>query len=121
MIVIEGDRIVAVGGPETPIPEEATRLDASGHTVLPGFVDAHAHFRPLRRVPDLVNWSFLANLAYGVTTGIDVQPSTVDILAYQDLVDAGLMLGPRAFSTGPGIFNDNEFTSRKHARAVLAR
>ena len=121
VIVTEGDRIVAVGDAETPIPEEATRLDASDHTILPGFVDAHAHFRPLRRVPDLVNWSFLANLAYGVTTGIDVQPSTVDILAYQDLVDAGLMLGPRAFSTGPGIFNDNEFTSRKHARAVLAR
>ena len=121
VIVIDGDRIVAVGDAATPIPEEATRLDATGHTILPGFVDAHAHFRPLRRVPDLVNWSFLANLAYGVTTGIDVQPSTVDILAYQDLVDAGLMLGPRAFSTGPGIFNDNEFTSRKHARAVLAR
>ena len=121
VIVIEGDRIVAVGDAETPVPEEAKRLDASGHTILPGFVDAHAHFRPLRRVPDLVNWSFLANLAYGITTGIDVQPSTVDILAYQDLVDAGLMLGPRAFSTGPGIFNDNEFTSRKHARAVLAR
>ncbi len=121
VIVVERDRIVAVGGPDTTIPDEATVLDASGHTILPGFVDAHAHYRPLRRLPDLVNWSFLANLAYGVTTGLDVQPSTVDILAYQDLVDAGLMLGPRAFSTGPGIFNDNEFTSRRHARAVLAR
>ena len=121
VIIVERDRIVAVGGPDTPIPEEAHVLDASGHTILPGFVDAHSHYRPLRRIPDLVNWSFLANLAYGVTTGLDVQPSTVDILAYQDLVDAGLTLGPRAFSTGPGIFNDNEFTSRRHARAVLAR
>lgn len=121
VIVVEHDRIIAIGGPDTPIPEEAHVLDAAGRTILPGFVDAHAHYRPLRRIPDLVNWSFLANLAYGVTTGIDVQPSTVDILAYQDLVDAGLMLGPRAFSTGPGIFNDNEFKSRRHARAVLAR
>lgn len=121
VVVIDGDRIAAVGDASTPVPEDAARFDAAGLTVLPGFVDAHAHYRPLRHVLDRSNWSFLANLAYGVTTGLDVQPSTVDILAYQDLVDAGLMTGPRAFSTGPGIFNDNEFTSRRHARAVLSR
>ena len=32
---------------------------------------------------------YLANLAYGVTTGLDVQTSTNDYLAYTDLVDAG--------------------------------
>ncbi|MXY06889.1 MAG: amidohydrolase family protein, partial [Gammaproteobacteria bacterium] len=67
------------------------------------------------------NPTFLANLAYGVTTGLDVQPSTTDILAYEDLIDAGLLIGPRALSTGPGIFNHNEFRSARHAEAVLTR
>ena len=67
------------------------------------------------------NWALLANLAYGVTTVIDVQPSTVDILAHKDLIDAGRMIGPRLLSTGPGIFNDNRFESYEHARRVLSR
>jgi hypothetical protein len=63
----------------------------------------------------------MASLAYGVTTALDVQPSTPDILAYQDLIDAGLMIGPRALSTGPGIFSNNDFASADHTRAVLRR
>ena len=67
------------------------------------------------------NWSFLANLAYGVTTGMDVQPSTVDVIRAQDMIDAGLAVGPRAFSTGPGVFSNNAFKSAKHAKGVLMR
>lgn len=122
VVLIEDDRIVAVGPrDEVPIPEGVERIDLRGRYVLPGFVDTHAHFRPLRRVLDTTNWAFLANLAYGVTTGLDVQPSTTDILSYQDLIDAGLMLGPRALSTGPGLFSNNEIESRHHAEAVLRR
>lgn len=122
VVLIEDDRIVAVGPRDAvAIPEDAERVDVSGHVVMPGFVDTHAHFRPMRRVLDPDNWAFLANLAYGVTTGLDVQPSTIDILAYQDLIDAGMMLGPRALSTGPGIFSNNAFRSLDHARAVLRR
>ena len=121
-VLIEEDRILAVGAAaDVEIPEDAHIIDVSGKTVAPGYVDTHAHFRPLRRVLDTANAAFLANLAYGVTTGLDVQPSTTDILAYQDLIDAGYMLGPRALSTGPGIFIDNEFRSAEHAEAVLRR
>jgi len=122
VVLIENDRIAAVGPAGTvEIPEDADVMDLSGHYLLPGYVDTHAHFRPLRRVLDRENWAFLANLAYGVTTGLDVQPSTVDILAYQDLIDAGLMIGPRALSTGPGLFSNNDFRSAEHAEAVLRR
>lgn len=122
VVLIEGDRISAVGARgDVVIPENATVIDVAGKTIAPGFVDTHAHFRPLRRVLDTANATFLANLAYGVTTGLDVQPSTTDILAYEDLIDAGLMTGPRALSTGPGIFNNNEFRSARHAEAVLRR
>ena len=70
--------------------------DSTSKFILPGYVDTHAHYRPLRNVFGHSNPAFLANLAYGVTTGIDVQPSTTDILVYQDMIDAGQMLGPRA-------------------------
>ena len=122
VVLIEGDRIAAIGmAGEVDIPEAAERIDVAGKVLLPGYIDTHAHYDLLRRVLGGDNPSFLANLAYGVTTGLDVQPSTTDILAYEDWIDAGLMLGPRALSTGPGIFNHNEFRSRRHAEAVLTR
>ena len=122
VVLIENDRITDVGSRDrVPIPDEAEVFDVTGHFILPGYVDTHAHYRVARRVLDLDNWSFLANLAYGVTTALDVQPSTVDVLAYRDLVDAGVMTGPRALSTGPGIFNNTRLKSAEHARAVLRR
>ncbi len=122
VVLIDGDRIVAVGAAdEVAIPKGAQRIDVGGKVLLPGYIDTHAHYGVLRRVLGGGNPAFLANLAYGVTTGLDVQPSTTDILAYEDWIDAGLMLGPRALSTGPGIFNHNEFRSQRHAEAVLTR
>ncbi len=43
------------------------------------------------------------------------------MFAYQDLVDTGEILGPRAYSTGPGIFSNNEFDSLDQAKSVLSR
>ena len=121
-VLIRDDRIAAVGPRDTvEVPADADVMDVAGHFIVPGYVDTHAHFRLARRVLDFDNWSFLANLAYGVTTALDVQPSTVDVLAYQDLIDAGTLIGPRALSTGPGIFNNNRFRSREHALGVLRR
>jgi len=42
-VLLDGDRIAAVGGPELAIPDGAERIDVSGKWVLPGFIDAHAH------------------------------------------------------------------------------
>ena len=41
-VLVEGDRIVAVG-PTLTAPEGARVLDASGHVVLPGMGNAHTH------------------------------------------------------------------------------
>ena len=70
---------------------------------------------------DLQNWSFLANLAYGVTAGRDPQTATNDMFAYQDMVDTGEIIGPRAYSTGPGVFPDTDFQSLEDAKGVVDR
>jgi hypothetical protein len=72
-------------------------------------------------VLDLAAWPFFANLAYGVTAGRDPQTGTNDMFAYQDLIEAGEIPGPRAFSTGPGVFSDNDFQSAAEAERVVAR
>ena len=122
VVVTQRGRITEVGrAGEVEVPQDAAVIDVSGHFIVPGYVDTHAHVPLLQRVIDMSNWALLANLAYGVTTVIDVQPTTVDILAHRDLIDAGRMIGPRLLSTGPGIFNDNRFKSFEHARSVLSR
>lgn len=42
-VVVSDGVITAVGGPDTPVPDGADVIDATGKWVLPGFVEAHAH------------------------------------------------------------------------------
>jgi imidazolonepropionase-like amidohydrolase len=42
-IVFEGGRIVAVGGPDTPVPAGAAVIDGTGKWITPGVIDAHSH------------------------------------------------------------------------------
>ncbi|HWZ31391.1 MAG TPA: amidohydrolase family protein [Bryobacteraceae bacterium] len=122
-IVITDNRIAAVGrrGSVT-VPAGAKIIDVKGATIMPGIVDVHAHWIEIARGElDPQSWVFMANLAYGVTSGRDPQTSTNDVFAYQDLIDMGEMLGPRAFNTGPGIFSATDFQSLDEARNVVAR
>jgi len=122
-VVVTDNRLAAVGRRgRVQVPAGAHVVDVSGATIVPGFVDTHAHWGEIRKgVLDVQNWSFLANLAYGVTAGLDVQTMTNDMFAYQDLVDTGDILGPRAYSTGPGIFSDNNFKSAEEAKGVIRK
>jgi len=122
-VVVVDNRITAVGPRgAVAIPAGATVRDVTGKFIVPGFVDAHAHWFEIRRqVHDDKMWNLAANLAYGVTSGLDVQPFTTDVFAYQDMIDAGMMLGPRAWSTGPGVFNNSEIVSKQDAVDVLIR
>jgi Tol biopolymer transport system component len=120
-IVITDNRITAIGK-GVKIPAGAKVIDARGKFITPGFVDTHAHWE--FRTHDVLepqNWSLIANLAYGVTAGLDVQTSTNDYFAYQDLVETGQSLGERAFMTGPGVFSSNDFQSYEATLAYLKR
>jgi imidazolonepropionase-like amidohydrolase len=41
VVVADDGTIEAVGGPSTPVPADATEIDASGKVITPGLVDAH--------------------------------------------------------------------------------
>ena len=63
----------------------------------------------------------LANLAYGVTATHDPQTSNTEVLSYADMVRTGQVLGPRVYSTGPGVFWQDGINSEDEAMNVLRR
>ena len=121
-VVIRNNRIVAVGARgAVQVPADARVIDVSGKTITPGFVDTHAHLRLPQSVHRGQIWSYAANLAFGVTTTRDPQTGTTDVITYEDMLDAGEIIGPRSWSTGPGVFSGENFRSLDHARSVLKR
>jgi Tol biopolymer transport system component len=122
-VVIVDNHITAVGPRgSVAVPEGATIRDLSGKFVLPGFTDTHFHWADVRRGElDLQSWGFLATLAYGITSGLDPSPLSIDMLAYEDLMDAGMMTGCRVHSTGPAVFSFNNFESEQQTLNVLSR
>ncbi|WP_334057792.1 amidohydrolase family protein [Polaribacter sp. P097] len=103
-ILVVNNRIKAIGeAGSLEVPRNAKIIDAKGKTIIPGFVDTHSHLRTYAGIHKKQIWSYAANLAYGVTASRDPQTGTTDVLTYFDLVKTGEMLGPRAYSTGPGL------------------
>ena len=121
-IVVRNNRIEAVGAAgSVMVPEGAAVIDVSGRTVLPGFVDAHAHLRARDGLHRTDVWPYLANLAYGVTTTRDPQTGNTEVLSYADMVRAGSVLGPRIYSTGPGVFWQDRIDTAEEAHDILKR
>jgi imidazolonepropionase-like amidohydrolase/Tol biopolymer transport system component len=101
-IILENNKIKAIGKTEDiAIPTDAKVVDVSGKTIMPGMVDVHAHLRPS---PDGVSpqqdWSYMTNLAFGVTTAHDPSSNTEMVFSQSEMLKAGRMVGPRIYSTG---------------------
>jgi imidazolonepropionase-like amidohydrolase len=133
VIVITGNRIAAIGKRgEVSIPAGARTVDVAGKTIIPGMIDAHAHGP--QGDDDIVpqqNWSALAHLALGVTTVFDPSSTASEIFVAEEMQRAGLIQGPRIFSTGeivygarsPGTLNDikNLDDALSHIRRLKAQ
>ncbi len=106
VIVINGDRIVSVAGSDSQeIPAGAVTIDVTGKTIIPGLIDAHAHGS--QGNDELVpqqNWSLIQNLALGTTTIHDPSSRASEIFVAAEMQRAGMLLGPRIFSTGEIIY-----------------
>ncbi len=102
IIIVEGNRITAVGPcKEIQIPAGIKVIDISGQTVLPGFIDVHAHGpQATQGMTPQKNWLDYSRLAFGVTTVHDPSNDTNSIFAASELTKAGLITAPRTFSTG---------------------
>jgi len=120
-VLIENNRIKAVGrSGSLSVPSGAKVIDVAGKTILPGFVDPHSHMWPVWGIHKNQMWMYATNLAYGVTTTRDPQTGTTDVLTYGDMVNAGMMVGPRIYSTGPGVgYWDYNIKDSAQAETVL--
>ncbi|HEX6916278.1 MAG TPA: amidohydrolase, partial [Chitinophagaceae bacterium] len=127
-LLVEGNIIRAIGKQgEVTIPAGAKQIDAAGKTIMPGFIDAHAHGNHFRTgITPFQHWPYFANLAFGVTTMHDPSANSEMVFAQSELVRAGKMVGPRVFSTGTILYGaDGDFkaviNSLNDARSALRR
>src|ERR1700744_544538 len=107
VVVVEDGKIVAAGAERSvAIPVGAKRLDTSGRTVLPGFIDCHVHgtYRARDMRQHLLNTPtynvlrsidiFRETLACGITTARDMGGADA---GFWTAIDEGIIDGPRLF------------------------
>lgn len=113
-IVIEGERITAVGANIT-VPAGAEVIDLKNMTVLPGLIDSHTHltFSPANAASSIrqsiprqaligaknANITLLA----GFTTVRNVGAGGYSDIALRDAINAGDVPGPRIVASGPSL------------------
>ncbi|MGH7444601.1 MAG: amidohydrolase family protein, partial [Longimicrobiales bacterium] len=110
-ILIRDGRIVEVGS-NVAVPADAARIDLSGHTVMPGFIDLHTHIAGgpedlasppgsylYTTYPEYAALKGAVNarttLLAGFTTIRDVGAPGTTALALRDAIANGLLPGPR--------------------------
>ena len=146
-VVIEGDRIVAVGrAAEVEVPPDATVVDTRGRVLIPGMVDLHAHLAVLGHgeygrwfswieeervdIGDVMEISAKQLLLAGVTTAVDLGAPLEASLAVRDRIARGEVPGARMLMAGPWITRRVSFwpenyqigiTSPEEASAAVER
>lgn len=109
-IRLTGNRIDAIG--VTPEPDEPS-MDVDGGWVLPGFIDAHVHLSLDGRIDPYEHAEMtvpeqtaravqnaVAQLEAGFTTVRDCGSRANIDVALRDLIDEGVLLGPRVMAAG---------------------
>src|SRR5579863_7270087 len=110
VIVVEKDRIKSVGA------SDVSAIDMSRYTAVPGLIDVHTHLTYVLDANRLTQAGRGAATVYlsqdnakktletGVTTVRNLGASDYADIAMRDLINAGMMAGPRMFVSGYGLF-----------------
>lgn len=118
-VLIEGNKIVAVGrAADVKIPPDATVIDTSGRTMMPGLMDLHAHLMLLghgnyaqwfpwlakeNRLARVMQISAKQFIDAGVTSAVDLSAPLKESLEVRDRINRGEIPGPRMMMSGPWI------------------
>lgn len=135
-VVVEGDRIVAVGPRASlSIPDSARRYDLGAKTLLPGFVDAHSHITINPGLAGIIGQldglnepsarqvlrgarNLRLDLASGVTTMRIVGEVPYNDVVVREAIRDGYIAGPRLLISGRAITSSNGHGSRVAAWIV---
>jgi imidazolonepropionase-like amidohydrolase len=124
VVVVENERIVAVGTSNGGAEEADVTVDLAGRALLPGLIDVHIHMvggdksigfndkPPLMRTdPPAVAEALLEGVAAartmlraGFTTVREVGGRDYHDVSLRNAQRAGLAEGPRILASGPGVF-----------------
>ena len=104
-VLIAGSRIVEIGpSNRIKVPSGTRNIDGRGAFLIPGLCDMHVHFALPALHPryESLNrkWA-LELIANGVTTVRNMR-GFPELLDFRREVEAGLIIGPHIYSTGPG-------------------
>ncbi|MFF4241294.1 amidohydrolase family protein [Actinomadura geliboluensis] len=92
-VLIEGDRITAVG-PGLPVPDGTAEIDASGGIVMPGMIDTHRHMWQTAMRGYGADWTLTQYFVwYYLEHGKRFRPEDVhagNLLAAIEAIDAGV-------------------------------
>ena len=117
-LIVSGNRIVEVGRRDSLRPPDGAEvLDLGDATLLPGFMDMHVHLGSApksvpfleaklqsvpRRTVNAVRNARL-NLLAGFTSVRDLGSTDTSVIAVRDGIDAGDIIGPRIWASGPSL------------------
>ncbi len=98
-VLIQDGKINAIGpDDETQIPDDSEVIQTHGAYLMPGLADMHAHLSDFDPNPQ----HLILYLANGVTTLRSLN-TPWKIMKWRDMVNAGELLGPRIYLSGPSI------------------
>jgi imidazolonepropionase-like amidohydrolase len=124
-VVVRGNTIAAIGPDAAPASPDATVIDGTGQTLMPGLIDNHVHMMfnslspaqmaapdmSLEKIVQLSAEQSRAMLLRGFTAVRDVGGPSFML---KRLIDSGKVMGPRIWPSGPMISQTSGHADLRH-------
>ena len=113
-VIVRDGEIVAIGPSDAAeIPDNAERIEASGHYLMPGLAEMHGHIPPPSQSDAFIEAVLFMYVANGITTvrGMLGHDGQLDL---RRRANANEIISPTLYLAGPS-FNGNSIVSPKQA------